>query len=315
MECQRLEEEEAARSALDMGKNIADEEVLQSSVQQEQKQPEAEVHVENVEVHAARIEVNIEEVQVNNEFALVPALLFTMVGEPKTVAYSREDNVKRIGVERRRLKAKKAKAAEIVDEKEEDEDEEDDDFKDIDDYHYDGDDDDDDHKDDDDNRGGNGGALIVRPPGADNVDDYLNDEQNEEHEDVQRQGESTSRSKQAAIQQGELVENWSRTDMLDALGLMDENLKFDIEDEIPEVPDEDYVFKFVEDADNFNDVVVEDDTSDSDNDVPLPYVGADDNFPTFDELLRTHNKDDLRRKVAEKITTEGPPKILREEEL
>ncbi|MFS7979466.1 hypothetical protein Hanom_Chr10g00927631 [Helianthus anomalus] len=163
MECQRFVEEEAARSALDMGKNIADEDVLESSSQQEQKQLE----VENVEVHAAEIEVNVEE----------------------SLAYSRDGKLKRIEIERRRLAAKKAKAAEIVNEKkdgeEEDEDEEDDDFKDIDDYHYDGDDNDDKNDDDDDDdQGGAGGALIVKPPGVDNVDDYLNDEQNEEHEDA-----------------------------------------------------------------------------------------------------------------------------------
>ncbi|MFS7912637.1 hypothetical protein Hanom_Chr02g00132261 [Helianthus anomalus] len=103
--------------------------------------------------------------------------------------------------------------------------------------------------------------------------------------------------------------------MLDALGLRDENLKFDIEDAIPEVPDEDYVFKHVEDVDNLDDVVVEDGTSDSDNDVPPHSEGLDDDFPTFTELLRIHNEDDQRRKVAEKISTEGPLKVLTEEEL
>ncbi|MFS7979467.1 hypothetical protein Hanom_Chr10g00927641 [Helianthus anomalus] len=75
--------------------------------------------------------------------------------------------------------------------------------------------------------------------------------------------------------------------MLDDLGLRDENLKFYIEDEIPEVPDEDYVFKHVEDADNFDNVVVveDDDMSDFDNDVPPHYAGTDDNFPTFAELF------------------------------
>ncbi|XP_022030470.1 protein ecdysoneless homolog [Helianthus annuus] len=211
-----------------------------------------------------------------------------------------KDNARRIEVERRRLKAKeakKAKAVEIVDKEKDDEDEEDDDLKDIDNF----------HESDDDDQDGNGGALIVRQPGADQVDDYFNDEQNEEKEDVQSKGHD--------VEEGELVENWTRELMLEALGMNDENLKFDIEDEIPTAPDSEYVFKFVEDAGNFNDVIVEDDSSDSDQDVPFHYAGQDDNFPTFAELFRTHNEDDLRRKVAKKISTDGPPKTLSEEEL
>ncbi|KAJ0742887.1 hypothetical protein HanPI659440_Chr10g0369291 [Helianthus annuus] len=268
MERQRLDAEEAARAALDKGKNLADEEVLESSSQQEQKQPEIEIKVENIEVHDAGAEMNAEENLVS------PDLLFTLFGEPKPLIYSRKEILKRIEIERHRLEAKKVKVAEIVDEKE---DEEDDDFKDIDDYHYDGDDDDDNN--DDNDQGGAGGALIVRPPSVDNIDDYLDDVRNEEHEEAHCQGESTSGSKQAAIHQvpsktpkviylthdveeGELVENWSRSDMLDALDLRDENLQFDIEDEVPEGSDKDYVFKHVEDADNFDDVVVEDDSLD-----------------------------------------------------
>ncbi|XP_021985394.1 FK506-binding protein 3-like [Helianthus annuus] len=282
------------------------------------------VNAEDIEAHDAEAELNAEENPV------APDLLFTLFGEPKPLIYTREEILKRIEIARRRLEAKKVKVAEIVDDKEDDEDEEDDDFKDIDDYHYDGDDDDDDNNDDND-QGGAGGALIVRPTCVDNIDDYLDDERNEEHE-AQRQGESTSGSKQAAIHQvpsktpkviylthdveeGELVENWSISDMLDALGLRDENLQFDIEDEIPEGSDEDYVFKHVEDANNFDDVVVEDDSLDSDNDVPPHYEGLDDDFSTFSELFRIHNEDDLRRKVAEKLTTEGPPKVLTKEEL
>ncbi|KAJ0750073.1 hypothetical protein HanLR1_Chr05g0177671 [Helianthus annuus] len=271
MEKEQKDAEEAAEALKDKGKGVIidNEEILGSSSQQEQQQPDAKVNVENVEVNVAE-----------------------------------------------------------VDEEDDDEDEEDDDFIDIDDYHKSSDDD----KGDDDDQGGNGGALIVRPPGADNIDDYFNDEQNEEKEDAQTKGESTSGSKQANLQkvfsntpkviylshdveEREVVENWTRDSMFEALGLKDGNLKFDIEDEIPTAPDSEYVFKFVEDADNFNDVIVEDDSSDSDQDVPFLYASQDDNFRTFAELFRTHNEDDLRRKVAEKISIKGPPKTLSKEEL
>ncbi|MFS7961522.1 hypothetical protein Hanom_Chr08g00716131 [Helianthus anomalus] len=97
--------------------------------------------------------------------------LFTMVGEPKTVFYTKEDNLRKIEVERRRLKAKQRKY-EIVDEDDYDE-ELKEWFGDDDDDYHDGKDDD---KDDNDDQGGTGGALIVKPPGANQVDDYLNDE-------------------------------------------------------------------------------------------------------------------------------------------
>ncbi|XP_021975109.1 nucleoplasmin-like protein ANO39 [Helianthus annuus] len=181
-EAQRIEKEqkdaeEAAEALKDKGKGVVvdNEEILGSSNQQEQQQPDVEANEEN---------------------ALVPALLFTFVGERKTLSYSREDNARRIEVERRRPKAKEVKKAQAAGEEEDDEDEEDDDFKDIDDYHRSSDDD----EGDDDDQGGNGGALIVRPPGADNNDNYFNDEQNEEKEDAQTKGESTSGSKQANLQ-------------------------------------------------------------------------------------------------------------------
>ncbi|MFS7928245.1 hypothetical protein Hanom_Chr04g00318541 [Helianthus anomalus] len=280
MERQRLEEEEAVRAAQDKGKNIAEEKVMESSSQKEKKQPIDQVNVENAEV--------------NEENALVLAQLFTLVGGPKTVFYNKEDNARRIEVKRRRLKEKEYKKAHVdekVDKENDDEDVEDDDLKDIDDFHE-----SDDDKGDDNDQGG-----------------------------MVPQGESTSGAKDAILEKvfsntpkviylghdfedGELVENWTRDSMLEALGLKDENLKFDIEDEIPTARDSEYVFKFVEDADDFNDVIVQDDSSDSDQDVPFHYAEQDDNFPTFAELFCTHNEDDLRRKVAEKISTEGPPK-------
>ncbi|MFS7978179.1 hypothetical protein Hanom_Chr10g00912541 [Helianthus anomalus] len=177
MEHQRLDEEEAARDALDKGKNIADEEVLESSNQTEQPQTEAEANVENVEVHVA-------EVEANKENPLDPALLFTL----------------------------KAKAAELVGEDGEDEDEEDDDFKDIDNFHESN-----NEKGDDDNQGGNNGAIVVSRSSNQQDLDFLKDTQNEEVEDVHPQGESSSGTKRSSapkviylqhgVEEGELVEN------------------------------------------------------------------------------------------------------------
>ncbi|MFS7912958.1 hypothetical protein Hanom_Chr02g00136041 [Helianthus anomalus] len=84
--------------------------------------------------------------------------------------------------------------------------------------------------------------------------------------------------------------------MLETLDMDDENLKFDIEEEIPATPDHEYVFKMVDEVDNFDDVIIEE-GSYFDQDVPFHYT------------------DELRRKVVEKISTDGIPKIISKEDL
>ncbi|MFS7986720.1 hypothetical protein Hanom_Chr11g01013621 [Helianthus anomalus] len=101
---------------------------------------------------------------------------------------------------------------------------------------------------------------------------------------------------------GVIVENWTRESMKEVLGLNDvDKFTSDFEKDIENnAPGGDYVFKMVYDADNFNDVVIEDD-SDSDHEKPMDYSGQDDDFPKFVELFRSQNEDDLRRKVVEKL--------------
>ncbi|KAJ0907678.1 hypothetical protein HanRHA438_Chr07g0301901 [Helianthus annuus] len=175
MEKEKKDAEETAEALKDKGKGVVvDKEEIFGSSSQQVQQPDAE----NVEANVAEVEANVEdvEVEVNEENALVLAQLFTLVGEPKTVSYSREDNMRRIEVERHRLRAKPRKY-EMVDEDDDDDDEELKEwFGEVDDYHYDGKDDDN----DDDDQGGNGGAMIVRRPGGNQVNDYLDDTQNEE---------------------------------------------------------------------------------------------------------------------------------------
>ncbi|MFS8034935.1 hypothetical protein Hanom_Chr17g01587051 [Helianthus anomalus] len=87
MEKKQKDTEEAAEALKDKGKGVVvnNEEILGLSSQQEQQQPD-------VEVNAADVEVNVAEAEVNNENALVPAVLFVIVGESKSVSYIREDN-------------------------------------------------------------------------------------------------------------------------------------------------------------------------------------------------------------------------------
>ncbi|KAF5804576.1 hypothetical protein HanRHA438_Chr05g0208311 [Helianthus annuus] len=235
---------------------------------------------------------------------------FNLVGAPVNVPYSKEETSRRIEVELRRMKTKK-------DDIDDDENEEDSDdvFQDIDDYHG---SDDKGDGDDDDDHSGNTGALIVKQSSGHQVHDYLDDSRNEEYEDVHPQGESTSGATHDEpinlfsntpkviylnheVEEGEIVENWTRESMMEALGINDENIKFDIEDDIAKAtPDSEGVFKMVDEADNFNNVIMEDD-SESDQEVTFHYSNKDsEDFPTFAELFRTHNEDELKRKVVER---------------
>ncbi|MFS7913609.1 hypothetical protein Hanom_Chr02g00143721 [Helianthus anomalus] len=186
-------------------------------------------------------------------------------------------------VKRRKVK----KDGEKDDEEGDDDDDEDTEelFKDIDDYHGSG----DNGNDDDDDNDGNSGALVVKQAGDHQVNDFLDDAHNKEKEQERPRGESSSGAKDADpvnlfsttpkviylshdVEEGELVENWTRETMNEALGFNDEdNFTFDFKKDMEDdAPDGDYVFKMVDEADNFNDVVIQDD-SESDHEVPLHY--------------------------------------------
>ncbi|MFS7913598.1 hypothetical protein Hanom_Chr02g00143611 [Helianthus anomalus] len=103
--------------------------------------------------------------------------------------------------------------------------------------------------------------------------------------------------------------------MLEELDLDDGKLKFDIEEEIPPTPNREYTFKFVNEADNVNDLIIEEGLDVSDEDIPFHYSGVDDDFPTLNELFQSHNEDEVRRKMVEKIATEGVPETVSKEDL
>ncbi|MFS7945237.1 hypothetical protein Hanom_Chr06g00521821 [Helianthus anomalus] len=81
--------------------------------------------------------------------------------------------------------------------------------------------------------------------------------------------------------------------MLEELGMEDGKFKFDIEEEIPPTPEREYSFKFVNEADNFKDVIIEEGSDLSDEDTPFDYSGVDDDFPTLTELFESHNEDEV----------------------
>ncbi|MFS7936379.1 hypothetical protein Hanom_Chr05g00414891 [Helianthus anomalus] len=185
----------------------------------------------------------------------------------------------------------------------------------------------DDFKDDDEDQGSTG-MLIVMPSVQQSLDDFLNDEINE-HEKDQHQ-ESSSSGKQHTNQvfltqptviylnapfEGEMEVPRSRAEMLEELGLDDGNFNFDIEDAIPSSPEKEYEFKYANEVDNFDCVEVEECSDIFEEDTPFHYSCIDDTFSTLAETFKEQNEDEIRRKVVEKITAEGIPKVVPQETL
>ncbi|KAJ0743574.1 hypothetical protein HanPI659440_Chr10g0377441 [Helianthus annuus] len=182
--------------------------------------------------------------------------------------------------------------------------------------------------DDDNDDQGTTGLLIVNPNVQQRIGYFLNDEINEQ-EDDNHQEASTSGNKNVdqvfptqptviylnAHYEGEIEVPRSRAEMLEELGLDDGKFKFDIEDEIPASPEKEYEFVYVAEADKYDEVLVEDASDSSDEETDFHYYGVDETFPSFAEMFKDRNEDEVRRKIVEKITSEGVPKTIPRENL
>ncbi|MFS7977760.1 hypothetical protein Hanom_Chr10g00907771 [Helianthus anomalus] len=161
-------------------------------------------------------------------------------------------------------------------------------------------------------------------PSWDNYKDNDEDQEEDQHQ------ESSSSGKQQADQvfltqptiiylnapfKGEMEVPRSRAEMLEELGLDDGKFKFDIEDKIPSSPEKEYEFKYVNEAGHFDHVEVEDCSDSFEEDTVFHYSGVDDTFPTLAEMFKEQNEDEVRRKVVQKISTEGIPRTIPRETL
>ncbi|MFS7987850.1 hypothetical protein Hanom_Chr11g01027691 [Helianthus anomalus] len=98
--------------------------------------------------------------------------------------------------------------------------------------------------------------------------------------------------------------------MLEELGLDDGKFKFNIEDEIPSSPERDYEFKYAQEADKYDEVLVEEAFDSSDEETVFHYAEVDNTFPSLTEMFKEQNEDEVRRKIVEKITTKGVPRTI-----
>ncbi|KAJ0634070.1 hypothetical protein HanLR1_Chr17g0684021 [Helianthus annuus] len=256
-------------------------------------------------------------------------LNFILVGKASSVPYSIKEIVRQIKVKERQKEAKIARG-EIVDDDSDIEwfgdEEEDEDDNDDDDDKSDKRDDKDDKKNDDDDDQGASGLLVENPNVQERIEELLNDEINEHEDDLHH--EASTSGKQHADQvfltnptvillhaqhDGELDVSRSRAEMLEELGLNDGKFKFDIEDEIPQSPEKEFEFSYAHEADHYNDVIVEDASDSSDEETDFHYSGIDETFPSLTEMFKDRNEDEIRRKIVEKVSTEGVPETISRE--
>ncbi|MFS8002313.1 hypothetical protein Hanom_Chr13g01200641 [Helianthus anomalus] len=73
--------------------------------------------------------------------------------------------------------------------------------------------------------------------------------------------------------------------MLEELGLEDGNIKFDIEDEIPQSSEDVFEPRYAHEADHYDDVIVEDASDRSNEETDFYYSGVDETFPSFAEMF------------------------------
>ncbi|XP_035842147.1 FK506-binding protein 5-like [Helianthus annuus] len=161
--------------------------------------------------------------------------------------------------------------------------------------------------DDDDDAQGGTGLKVTEASAEQNVDNLMNDSVNEESGGANRQGESgdaenVQQAEKLILrldtyrEEGEHFHTYTLEAIKEMTRVMDPDIKFDFEEELNAFDinqQRDYEYKYVEDADLYDRVEVEDWTYDES-------VNEDTSqLPTLMEFFTEENRDELRRKVAE----------------
>ncbi|KAJ0611854.1 hypothetical protein HanHA300_Chr01g0020551 [Helianthus annuus] len=266
-----------------------------------QRKKDVIIETQDAEGSSSQADVEMDDVEADQ------AQGFVLVGEASIPSYNFDEIVRRVQVEQRKKKAKEHKVL-LLRWKEEEkvEEEEEKCHTDLDDVldaidNYDRSWDDLIDKDDDDKDQGSTGLLIVNPSVQRKIEDFMNDEINEQEENHQQ--DSSSSGKKHADQvfltqptviylnarvEGEIEVPRSRAEMLEELGLDYGKFKFDIEDEIPSLLEKEYEFKYAQEADKYNDVLVEEGSNSSDEETVFPYAGVDETFPSLADMFKRH---------------------------
>ncbi|MFS7966967.1 hypothetical protein Hanom_Chr09g00780201 [Helianthus anomalus] len=170
---------------------------------------------------------------------------------------------------------------------------------------------------------GASGLLAENPNVQERIEELLNDEINEQEHDLQHEASSSGKQHTDQIfltnttvlyrnaqQEGEIEVQRTRAEMLEELGLEDWKFKFDIEDEIPQSPEKEFKPRYALEADHYDEVIVEDASDSSDDETDFHYSRIDKTFPSFAEMFKDRNEEEIRIKIVEKVSSEGVPETI-----
>ncbi|XP_022040465.1 myelin transcription factor 1-like protein [Helianthus annuus] len=166
----------------------------------------------------------------------------------------------------------------------------------------------DDDNDDDDNQAGTG-VSTTEASNEKNVDDLMNDDANEVSEGADGEGEHVDDQNvdqveklilqiESHVEEGEFRHTYTLNEILKMFNVNEDEFTFDFEEElnvfdINHQPE--YEYKYVEDADVYDRVKIEDCTDEES-------LNEDTSeFPTLMEFFSEENMDELRRKVTEML--------------
>ncbi|MFS7997625.1 hypothetical protein Hanom_Chr12g01143971 [Helianthus anomalus] len=116
------------------------------------------------------------------------------------------------------------------------------------------------------------------------------------------------------VEEGEILHIYTRAETIKMMVIDDSKFKFDFEEELNKFDinlQPEYQYKYVEDADNYDRVEVED-CSDEDQSENVNFDTS--SYPTLAELFCQVTEDELRRKVAESVKNKSFQEMSKDEQ-
>ncbi|XP_021979808.1 probable ATP-dependent helicase PF08_0048 [Helianthus annuus] len=198
-----------------------------------------------------------------------------------------------------------------------DEEDEDDNLKDDADevYSVHSDNDDDGNDDDDDADQGNSGIKVTEASQEENIDERKGEHGDPENVDeIVDQGTGLILRLEHDVEEGELLHTYTRAEIIKMMHVEEGEFNFDFEEELNEFEinhQPAYQYKYVEEADNYDKVEIEEWSEDDQSE----NVDVDtSSFPTLAEFFSQANEGELRRKVAESVKRKSFREMSKEEQ-
>ena len=121
------------------------------------------------------------------------------------------------------------------------------------------------------------------------------------------------------VEEGEYVPNVSKEELAKMLNLDVHQLNFDFEEEVANInpfEPKDYCYKKQSDADNYDELIIEDRSDDEERGESEKYKGTgSDSFPSYEEMYSQLNDDLIKERVAEDLREGKIPKSMSKEQI